>query len=244
LRQARLFRGRAAAAEAAIPLPQPAWHQRGSWAFFSASDPCERLHSFSGYINVNRITFKETADRAPPLGGANWTSASRLSLLFAAFVLLAITLSAIISGAAIPFVGLFWTSLIAGTFLPFVPGSSEMAMAGLIALEAGPMMALIATAILANTLGATANYLAGRHIARFADNRWFPITPDGLKKTTAWFQHYGIWIILLCFVPTFGDAITVVAGLLRADFRVFLMLAAIGKSIGHIAVAGGVGWFI
>ena len=193
---------------------------------------------------MNRITFKETAERAPPLDGANWISASRLSLLFAAFVLLAITLSAIINGAAIPFVGLFWTSLIAGTLLPFVPGSSEMAMAGLLALEAGPVMALIATAIFANTLGATANYLVGRHIARFSDRRWFPLTSDTLKKTTDWFQRYGMWIVLLCFVPTFGDAITVVAGLLRADFRVFLMLAAIGKSIGHVAVAGGVGWFI
>jgi membrane protein YqaA with SNARE-associated domain len=193
---------------------------------------------------VNRITFKETAERAPPLDGANWISASRLSLLFAAFVLLAITLSAIINGAAIPFVGLFWTSLIAGTLLPFVPGSSEMAMAGLLALEAGPVMALIATAIFANTLGATANFFVGKHIARFSEHRWFPLTPHALKRTTAWFQRYGIWTVLLCFVPTFGDAITVAAGVLRADFRVFLMLAAIGKSVGHIAVAGGVGWFI
>ena len=191
-----------------------------------------------------RVTLKETADPGPPLDGANRISASRLSIFLAAFVLLAITLSAIVNGVAIPFVGLFWTSLIAGTFLPFVPGSSEMAMGGLLALEAGPAAALIATAIFGNTLGAAMNYLVGRHIARLSEHRWFPITPDALKKTSNWFRRHGIWIVLLCFVPTFGDAITVVAGLLRADFRVFLILAAIGKSIGHIAVAGGVGWFI
>ena len=191
-----------------------------------------------------RTTLKETADQASPLEAANQIAVGRLSLLFAAFMLGAITVSGIVNGATIPFVGLFWTSLIAGTFLPFVPGSSEMAMGGLLALEAGPAAALVATAIFGNTLGAMTNYLVGRHIARFSDHHWFPITSDALNKTTDWFQRYGIWILLLCFVPTFGDAITVVAGFLRVDFRVFLILAAIGKSIGHIAVAGGVGWFI
>jgi membrane protein YqaA with SNARE-associated domain len=193
---------------------------------------------------VIRNTSKETADPASPLDAANRVVAGRLLLLFAAFTLGAITVSGVVNGAAIPFVGLFWTSLIAGTFLPFLPGSSEMAMAGLLALEAGPAAALVATAIFGNTLGATANYLAGNQIAHVSGHRWFPITSDALKKTTDWFQRYGIWIVLLCFVPTLGDAITVVAGLLRADLRLFLILAAIGKSIGHIAVAGGVGWFI
>jgi hypothetical protein len=34
----------------------------------------------------------------------------------------------------------------------------------------------------------------------------------------------------------------VVAGLLRADLRLFLLLTAGGKAFGHVAVASGVSW--
>ena len=46
----------------------------------------------------------------------------------------------------------------------------------------------------------------------------------------------------MCWLPTAGDAITVVAGLLRADVRIFLPLAVLGEAFGHLVVAGGVAW--
>jgi membrane protein YqaA with SNARE-associated domain len=171
--------------------------------------------------------------------GVSWP----LAFLVPAFLLAGAMLSGINSGPAIPYAGLFLTSLIAGTVLPFLPASSEIAMAGLLAAEAGPLVPLIATAVVGNILGTATNYFIGLNIARFSDRRWFPISPHALAKATVWFQRYGIWIILMCWLPTFGDAITVVAGLLRTDLRVFLILTAIGKSFGHLAVAGGLTWF-
>jgi membrane protein YqaA with SNARE-associated domain len=183
--------------------------------------------------------------QAPRLAAYDETNVFRfLALMFLAFVLGGVILTATNSEFALPLGGLFLTSLIAGTVLPFLPASSEMAMAGLLAVEAGPPVALISTAVVGNILGTVTNYFVGKNIARFCDRRWFPIAPSTLNKAAAWFQRYGFWTILMCWLPTFGDAITVVAGLLRANFRVFLILTAIGKGFGHLMVAGGISWLI
>jgi membrane protein YqaA with SNARE-associated domain len=144
--------------------------------------------------------------------------------------------------SALPYFGLFMTSLVAGTVLPFLPASSEVAMAGLIAAGSGAPALLVAAAIMGNFTGASLNYLVGRNLARFCERSWFPISSNALQRTTQWFSHYGVWLLLMCWLPMAGDAITVVAGLLRADLRLFLILTASGKAFGHVAVASGVSW--
>jgi membrane protein YqaA with SNARE-associated domain len=139
------------------------------------------------------------------------------------------------------YVGLSLTCFVAGTVLPFLPGSSEMAMAGLLAMEAGHPLAIIAVALSANIAGASTNYFIGSNIAGLS-GRWFPISASRLANTSNWFRRYGIWLVLMCWLPTAGDAITVFAGLVRADLRIFLPLTIVGKAFGHLAVAGGVAW--
>jgi membrane protein YqaA with SNARE-associated domain len=134
------------------------------------------------------------------------------------------------------------TSFVAGTVLPFMPGSSELAMAALLAMEAGDPALIIAVALFANIAGASTNYYVGWNIGRFSGRRWFPISASRLAKTSNLFRRYGVWLVLMCWLPTAGDAITVVAGLARTDLRVFLPLAVAGKAIGHLAVAGGLAW--
>ncbi|HKG75767.1 MAG TPA: VTT domain-containing protein [Aestuariivirgaceae bacterium] len=117
-------------------------------------------------------------------------------------------------------------------------------MAGLIAAGSGVPALLVIAAIVGNFTGASLNYLVGRNLARFCERRWFPISSNALQKTRQWFSHYGVWLLLMCWLPMAGDAITVVAGLLRADLRLFLILTASGKAFGHIAVATGVSWMV
>src|SRR5688572_21352730 len=103
-------------------------------------------------------------------------SAQVITILIALATFLSLLVAAIFLGegvfnvtdhlSVLPYVGLFVTSLIAGTLLPFVPGSSEMAMAGLLATGAGVPVLLIAAAITGNVIGATANYLVGWNIGR------------------------------------------------------------------------------
>jgi len=91
-------------------------------------------------------------------------------------------------------------------------------------------------------LGASLNYLIGRNIAGLAHRRWFPLSRSAMEQAAAWFGRHGAWALALCWLPTYGDAITVVAGLLRAKFWTFLTFVAAGKLFGHLAVASGITW--
>ena len=142
------------------------------------------------------------------------------------------------------YAGLFLTALVAGTILPFLPGSSELALSGLLATGEGGPLRLVALATVGTTIGAALNYLIGRNVAGLAGRAWFPIPPQTLARVGAWFKRYGIWLMLLCWIPTLGDVMTVVAGLLRADFRVFLLLVLIGRLFGYSAIAGGITWIM
>jgi hypothetical protein len=66
--------------------------------------------------------------------------------------------------------------LIAGTFLPFVPGSSEVVLAGFIASGTGRPEWLIAAAVLGNVIGGLLNYCAGRYVSGLSGRSWFPAT--------------------------------------------------------------------
>lgn len=172
-----------------------------------------------------------------------YAALATLSLIFAGTAILTIALG-MKEQTLLVYVGLFMTSLVAGTMLPFLPASSELAMATLLASGVGEPPILLATAAGGSLLGATANYVVGWKIGKLAAHPWFPISQVRLQKTAEWFNRYGIWLVVMCWLPTAGDAITVVAGLLRADFRSFLLLAATGKTFGHVAVAGGVSWIV
>jgi len=80
-----------------------------------------------------------------------------------------------------------------------------------------------------NTLGAALNWTMGRYLSRFESKSWFPFKAESLHRSQVWFQRYGVWSLLFAWLPIGGDALTVVAGIMRVRFDVFLMLTAIGK---------------
>jgi membrane protein YqaA with SNARE-associated domain len=65
------------------------------------------------------------------------------------------------------------------------------------------------------------------------------VSAEALDRTADLFRRRGIWLLLLCWVPIIGDPMTVVAGVLRTPFPVFLVLVALAKT-GRYLVIGGV----
>ena len=122
--------------------------------------------------------------------------------------------------------GLFLTALAAATILPM---QSEAALVGLVLADAYPLWALLAVASVGNVLGSVINWLMGRGIDRFHDRRWFPVKPAALDRASAWYRRYGKWSLLLCWAPVIGDPLTVVAGVLREPFPIFLLLVTFAK---------------
>ncbi|MFC5068120.1 YqaA family protein [Flaviflagellibacter deserti] len=135
---------------------------------------------------------------------------------------------------------MFTAALIAGTFLPFLPGSSEIVLAGLLANKQGDTMLLVASATAGNVLGAIVNYVVGYFVSELAGKKWFPANEAQLARASDHFERYGSWILLMSWAPFFGDLITAIAGLLRTDFRLFLVLVTIGKLARYVVLAMGV----
>ena len=132
---------------------------------------------------------------------------------------------------------MFASAFLAATVVPF---ASELTLTAALA-AGGAVYWLIAAATLGNTLGATVNWALGRFIERFRDRRWFPADAKRLARAQVWFQRYGVWSLLLAWMPVAGDALTVIAGAMRVHIAPFLILVAVGKGLRYVVLALAVG---
>lgn len=135
--------------------------------------------------------------------------------------------------------GLFMSAFLAATIIPM---QSEAVLAGLVYAGNHPVWILLTVASLANTLGAVVNWALGRFLNELQDRPWFPASRKALGAAERWFQHYGVWSLLLSWVPIIGDPLTVAAGILRVPFALFLALVAIAKTGRYLVIAYLVGF--
>jgi len=124
------------------------------------------------------------------------------------------------------YLGLFASAFLAATL---VPAYSEVVFASLLAAGYDPL-ALWLWASAGNTLGSAVNWLLGRYLLHFQDRRWFPFKPGSLGAAQRWYQRFGVWSLLLAWMPVGGDALTFIAGIMRVRFSVFILLTGIGKA--------------
>lgn len=135
---------------------------------------------------------------------------------------------------------LFFSAFTSATLLP---GSSEATLAALLATGQGAVLWLFIVATTGNVLGSVVNWLLGRFFVSFRDRRWFPVTAQGLARAEAWFARYGVWALLLSWLPVIGDPITVVAGTMRINFLRFVLLVSLAKAGRYLFVVGAVLWW-
>ena len=127
---------------------------------------------------------------------------------------------------------LFGSSFLAATIFPFY---SEILLVTLLA-DGKSIGLLWLFATVGNSLGAAVNWVLGRYLLHFEGKRWFPFKSSRLDKYQAWFQKYGVWSLLLAWMPVGGDALTFIAGIMRVNFCIFFVLTTIGKGIRYAAV--------
>ena len=128
---------------------------------------------------------------------------------------------------------MFASAFLAATVVPF---ASEITLAAAIA-AGGTVPWLVVVATLGNTLGAVVNWGLGRFIERFRDRPWFPADPRRLERAQAWFRRYGVWTLLLAWVPVVGEPLTVIAGAMRVGIAPFVILVATGKGLRYVVFA-------
>lgn len=136
--------------------------------------------------------------------------------------------------------GLFAAALVAATILP---AQSELLLAGLLGAGQQSPWLLVAFASAGNVLGSIINWGLGRFLIHLRHRRWFPLKPAVYDRAVGWFNKYGLWSLLLAWVPVIGDPLTVVAGALRVDLLRFTVLVAIGKVGRYVFIALSVLWW-
>ncbi|MBX4926562.1 membrane protein YqaA with SNARE-associated domain [Rhizobium binae] len=129
--------------------------------------------------------------------------------------------------------GLFAAALGAATILPM---QSESVLVGLLLTGKFSVPALLAVASIGNTLGSIVNWFLGRGVERFRDRRWFPVGEAALERSSRWYRKYGKWTLLLSWMPVLGDALTVVAGVLREPLLPFTILVFVAKTGRYVVL--------
>lgn len=135
--------------------------------------------------------------------------------------------------------GLFISAFVSATFFP---GQSEAVLAALIASQY-PLVLLVLVASVGNTLGSVLNWVIGRGIEQFRSRRWFPVSQPALERAQRWYARYGKWSLLLSWAPVIGDPLTLMAGVMRERFGVFLVLVGLAKTLRYVIVAAAAAQF-
>jgi membrane protein YqaA with SNARE-associated domain len=128
---------------------------------------------------------------------------------------------------------LFGGAFAAATILPFY---SEVYLAVLLAEQPGSWGWLWLVATAGNTLGAVFNWWLGRWMLHYQERRWFPVKARELERAQRWFQRFGVWSLLLAWLPIGGDALTFIGGIMRVRLHYFVALVGIGKGLRYLVV--------
>lgn len=134
---------------------------------------------------------------------------------------------------------LFSSAFLAATM---IPAQSELILVGLLGLGHHSKILLFFVATVGNVLGSLMNWVIGIYLMKLKDKKWFPLKKlakeSALEKAKNLYQKWGVWSLLLAWVPIIGDPLTVVAGVFRTNVWLFLTLVTIGKATRYIVVLG------
>lgn len=122
--------------------------------------------------------------------------------------------------------GLFLSAFLAATLLPF---SSEAALVAALSGGMAVPTALIAASA-GNLLAVMLNYVLGYWLY---DKTHAKLERSSMgRKALSWGHRYGYGALLLSWLPVVGDPLTLVAGLVRLNVVVFILVAG-GLRIGR-----------
>ncbi len=119
---------------------------------------------------------------------------------------------------------LFITAFISATLFPL--GSEALLIYDI--TQGYNIYLLLLFATLGNSLGSVVNYFLGLKGEEYLINKNL-LNEKYILKAKNYFDKYGGWSILFSWLPIIGDPITFVAGVLKYDFKKFLILVVVAK---------------
>lgn len=124
--------------------------------------------------------------------------------------------------------GLFVASFLAATLLP---GGSEAVLLMLLAQSPELLYSLVFVASLGNTLGSLTSYGVGYlgrvKLAQAQFN----------SRSAKLIERFGVWALLLSWLPLIGDLLCVLAGYFKLRFWPSVLLISLGKTARYSILA-------
>ncbi len=119
---------------------------------------------------------------------------------------------------------LFLFALISTTLFPL--GSEALLIYN---IKAGyNLYFLLFFATLGNVLGSCINYYLGLKGEEYLVKKRY-LKEEKIEKYKTFFDKYGRLALLLSWIPIIGDPITFIAGILKYDFKIFVLLVTFSK---------------
>ena len=117
-----------------------------------------------------------------------------------------------------------------------VASTSDIALTALLLRNPNDWLSIFLVASVANSLGGIVSYGLGY---------WLPKRHRISDKAKRLFEKYGVWALLLSWMPVIGDLLPIGAGWLRLNVWLSAVMILLGKSIRYavltVLVLGG-GW--
>jgi membrane protein YqaA with SNARE-associated domain len=128
-------------------------------------------------------------------------------------------------------IALFFSAFLAATIFPF---SSEIAFVTALANDM-PKTTAILVASSGNVAAIVVNYWFGYWLYEKTHDRLHKSRVG--KSSLEYGRKYGSAVLLFSWLPVIGDPLTLVAGVLRLNFVVFLIIAGSLRVARYIAIA-------
>jgi len=129
------------------------------------------------------------------------------------------------------YITLFLVAFGAATLLPL--GSEALFLYDLEAGESFFLLWLFAS--VGNTLGSMVNYWLGLKGEAYLERKGY-LSAGKMQKSKHFFDRYGGLTLLLSWVPIIGDPLTFIAGVLRYNFKWFIIIVFIAKAIRYAVI--------
>ena len=127
---------------------------------------------------------------------------------------------------------LFISAFASATLLPL--GSEALLIYNI--KEGFNIYALLFFATFGNVLGSILNYYLGLKGEEYLVDKKL-VKQKYIDSSKRYFDRFGAFSLLFAWLPIIGDPITFIAGVLRYDFRTFLVLVVISKFSRYLFIA-------
>jgi len=130
------------------------------------------------------------------------------------------------------YITLFFTALISATLFPL--GSEALLVYDI--TEGYSLYLLLTVAIVGNSLGSVINYYLGLKGEAYLEEKKY-LKKEQIQKYKIFFDKYGGYTLLLSWMPLIGDPLTFMAGILKYDFKRFVVIVVFAKAARYVFLA-------